>query len=92
MPVNLILYSGAVGSFSNRHSARELKYRNLSLRSQYHNDVFVHCFFSRNSGFLFVLPLTVFQLINITPVMGPKTQKLFLFLLPHQNMDSNMVI
>ena len=83
---------GQWGVLAIDNSARELKYRNLSLRSHYHNDVFVHCFFSRNSGFLFVLPLTVFQLINITPVMGPKTQKLFLFLLPHENMDSNMVI
>ena len=45
MPVNFIQYREAVGSFNNQHSARELKYRNLSLRSHYHN-IFAHCFFS----------------------------------------------
>ena len=46
MPVNLIPYRGAVGSFKNRHSARELKYRNLSLRSQYHKNILQLAFFS----------------------------------------------
>ena len=45
MPVNFIQYREAVGSFNNQHSARELKYRNLSLRSHDHN-IFAHCFFS----------------------------------------------
>ena len=45
MPVNLVQYRGAVGSFNNGHFARELKNRNLSLPSHYHNNIFVHCFF-----------------------------------------------
>ena len=55
MRVNLVQYRGAVGSFNNRHSARELKYRNLSLRSHYRDNIFAHCFFFDNNDFLFVL-------------------------------------
>ena len=72
MPVNLIQYRGAVGIFNNRHSAHELKYRNLSLRSHYHNNIFAHCFLFRNSGFLFVLFLTVFLVIKINARNGTK--------------------
>ena len=46
MPVNLIQYREAVGRFNNRHSSDELKYRNLFLRSQYHNNILANCFFS----------------------------------------------
>ena len=46
MPVNLIQYRWAAGSFNKRHSARELKYCNLPLQSHYHNNVFADCFFS----------------------------------------------
>ena len=35
------------GEFKNRHTACELKYRNLSLRSHYNNNIFAHCFFFR---------------------------------------------
>ena len=45
MPVNLIQYHGAVESFNNRHFACELKYRDLSLRNHYNNNIFAHCFF-----------------------------------------------
>ena len=48
MLVNLTQYRETVGTFNNRHSARELKYRNLFLRSHYHNNIFAHCFFLRN--------------------------------------------
>ena len=78
MPVNLIQYRGAVGSFNNRHSARELKYRNLSLRNHYHN-IFAHCFFCCNSGFLFVLILTVFLVIKHSTCNGTKNSKALSF-------------
>ena len=78
MSVNLIQYRGAVGSFNNRHSARELKYRNLSLRSHYHN-IFAHCFFFCNSGFLFVLILTVFLIIKHNTCNGTKNSKALSF-------------
>ena len=77
MPVNLIQHRGAVGSFNNRHSARELKYRNLSLRS--HNNIFAHCFFYHNSGFLFVLFLTVFLVIKHNTCNGTKNSKALSF-------------
>ena len=64
MLVNLIQYHAAVGSFNNQHCARELKYHNLSLWSHYHNNIFANCFFFYNSGFLFVLFLTVFLVIK----------------------------
>ena len=77
MPVNLIQYRGTVGSFNNRHSARELKYRNLSLRS--HNNIFAHCFFYHNSGFLFVLFLTVFLVIKHNTCNGTINSKALSF-------------
>ena len=64
MPVNLIQYRWAVGSFNHRHSARELKYCNLSLRSHCHDNSFAHCFFFRNTSFLLILFLTVFLVIK----------------------------
>ena len=64
-PINLIPYRGAVGSFSNRHSAREIKYRNLSLQSHYHN----------NSGFLFTLLLTVFLVVKYNTCNETKNSK-----------------
>ena len=80
MPVNLNQYCGAVGSFNNRHSARELKYRNLSLQSHYHNNIFVHCIFFRNSGFLFALFLTVFLVIKHSTCNGTKNSKALSFI------------
>ena len=79
MPVNLIQYRGAVGSFNYRHSARELKYRNLSLRSHYHNNIFAHCFFFRNTVFLLVLFLTVFLVIKHNTCYGTKNSKALSF-------------
>ena len=79
MPVNLIQYCGAVGSFNNQHSARELKYRNLSLQSHYHNNIFVHCIFFRNIGFLFALFLTVFLVIKHSTCNGTKNSKALSF-------------
>ena len=79
MSVNLIQYRGAVGSFNNRHSARELKYCNLSLRSHYHSNIFAHCFFFRNSGFSFVLFLTVFLVIKHNTCNGTKNSKALSF-------------
>ena len=79
MPVTLIQYRGAVGSFNYRHSARELKYRNLSLQSHYHNNIFAHCFFFHNTGFLFELFLTVFLVIKHNTCNGTKNSKALSF-------------
>ena len=82
-----------MGSFNNRHSARELKYRNLSLRNHYHNNIFAHCFLFRNSGFLFVLLLTMFLVIKRNTRNETKNSKtLHFFCCRHQNTDRNMVI
>ena len=75
---------GAVWSFNNRHSACELKYRNLSLRSHCHNNIFAYCFFFRNSDFLFVLFLTVFLVIKHNACNGTKNSKALSFLLSSQ--------
>ena len=64
MPVNLIQYRGVVGSLNNRHSARELKYRNLSLRSHYHN-IFVHYFFFRTKNSIALSFFVIFKKIWI---------------------------
>ena len=82
MPVNLIQYLGAVGNFNNRHSARELKYRNLSFGVTI-TIMYLHIsLFFRNSGFLFVSPLTVFLVIKRNTCNGNKNSKTLSFLWP----------
>ena len=76
---DLIGYSGAVGSFDNRHSACELKHFNLPLRSHDHTNIFASCFFSRNSCFLFVLLLTVFLVIKHNTYNGTKNSNALSF-------------
>ena len=75
IPVNLIRYSGAVQSFNNRHSAREIKYCTLFLWSHYHNNIFELPFCFCNSGFFCSFLLTVLFVIKQRTFSKTKNSK-----------------
>ena len=78
---SFIFKDGEWRVLNNRHSARELKYRNLSLQSHYHNKFFAHCFFFCNGGFLFVLFQTGFLVVKHNTCNGTKNLQALSFLL-----------